>query len=308
MPLGDILLKAKLLAYKLRNTEFKQWVRNELDGYPNSEDLPAYRIFGVQPTGQLTNGGRWYNNTPLPLSFLPKDFRDSAATYHVLDGVRSLEELARNEVSSMAWPSDLIQLYNYHYRKQSDDGYGFITVSFSVPGNAFAQILATARSRLQDLILEISDLPWDMSRGAAPPKDEVERLVNIRIFNRAEGGSVSTFDQSNQQISGGTQYNAAGNINFQAVQNTVELVGQLEQLKATLRNAGDTRTIEGEIVDEAEFHVSKAITQAKKPDVDKKTLVEHLDQVKALLSTGTEAAKFVPIVVMAIETIHRLLT
>jgi hypothetical protein len=31
--LTNILLKAKVLAYQLKNDEFKQWVKNELDGY-----------------------------------------------------------------------------------------------------------------------------------------------------------------------------------------------------------------------------------------------------------------------------------
>jgi hypothetical protein len=52
-PLNAIMLKAKVLAYKLGNDEFKQWAKNELDGYENSKDLPDYRIIQAQLFGTL---------------------------------------------------------------------------------------------------------------------------------------------------------------------------------------------------------------------------------------------------------------
>jgi hypothetical protein len=43
VPLGNILLKAKSLAHHLDNHELKKWVKNELDGYLDTNDVPTYR-------------------------------------------------------------------------------------------------------------------------------------------------------------------------------------------------------------------------------------------------------------------------
>jgi hypothetical protein len=52
-----------------------------------------------------------------------------------------------------------------------------------------------------------------------------------------EGGSMTVFDQSNQHVN--YQYNSNGDINFGAVQNRIDLVGELEKLKAELVKAGE---------------------------------------------------------------------
>ena len=41
--LSLILRKAKVLAYKLKNQEFKDWVEHELNGYDENDLLPEYR-------------------------------------------------------------------------------------------------------------------------------------------------------------------------------------------------------------------------------------------------------------------------
>lgn len=42
--LHSILLKTKVLAYRLKNEDLKNWVRSELDGYDEKHDIPDYRV------------------------------------------------------------------------------------------------------------------------------------------------------------------------------------------------------------------------------------------------------------------------
>lgn len=42
---SDLLRKCQILAYRLGNEDFKNWISLELDGYPPiTENLPNYRI------------------------------------------------------------------------------------------------------------------------------------------------------------------------------------------------------------------------------------------------------------------------
>lgn len=38
-----ILLKAQIIAAKLNNREFEEWIHNEQNGYPTAENIPKYR-------------------------------------------------------------------------------------------------------------------------------------------------------------------------------------------------------------------------------------------------------------------------
>src|ERR1051326_2811767 len=49
IPLSALLRKAVLVAKAINDTENEKWIRAELNGYENEEDLPDYRILGGQP-------------------------------------------------------------------------------------------------------------------------------------------------------------------------------------------------------------------------------------------------------------------
>ena len=50
--LSDVLLKAKVLAYRLPSRKFRQWVKSEIDGYDEKTSLPTYRVVGARQDGE----------------------------------------------------------------------------------------------------------------------------------------------------------------------------------------------------------------------------------------------------------------
>ena len=51
--LSNTLRKAKVLASQIRLDELKDWIKYELEGYPNKDKLPEYRKMKAQNTGTL---------------------------------------------------------------------------------------------------------------------------------------------------------------------------------------------------------------------------------------------------------------
>jgi hypothetical protein len=92
---------------------------------------------------------------------------------------------------------------------------------------------------------------------------------------------MAIFDQQGQRVN--YQYNAAGNINIGSVQNQMQLTEQLEKLKAELSKAVEAQVIDAEIFTDADYQMTKAIQQTKKPEPDKKSIVEYLNNAKTLL-------------------------
>ena len=94
---------------------------------------------------------------------------------------------------------------------------------------------------------------------------------------------MATFDQRGQQVT--YQYNAAGDINFGAVRNRADAVCELEKLKAEVTKAAEAQVIDAEVATDVEYHLAKAVQQAKKPDPDKPTIVRHLKGAQELVES-----------------------
>jgi len=113
------------------------------------------------------------------------------------------------------------------------------------------------------------------------------------------------FDQRGQHVN--YQYNAAGDINFGAVQNRMDLVTQLEALRVELDRAVAQGVFQDEeVAVETEGSLKKALIQAKKPEPDKKKLIDHLQGAKALLEGVTAAAGLVGALATATALVQKL--
>jgi hypothetical protein len=67
--LETLLRKCRVLAARLKNEQFKQWVQSELDGYSSTADVPDYRKFHCQCFGHFSGPfGSGLKNAPIPES------------------------------------------------------------------------------------------------------------------------------------------------------------------------------------------------------------------------------------------------
>jgi hypothetical protein len=115
---------------------------------------------------------------------------------------------------------------------------------------------------------------------------------------------MATFDQRGQRVK--TQYNAGRDINFGAIQTPADLVTELEKLKQQIAQAAQSGVLPEETATDADYQVTKAIQQAKKPDPEKKTLLDHLTTTKALLENIAAASGLVSALVGAIQVVQKL--
>lgn len=295
--LNTILLKAKLLAYHLKNNRFKQWVKYELDGYSDPDIVPDYRIIHTRLLAYISNGWNGCKNLPISLYGTPDWFRETADKIHFSPGIKTVEEYAASEDSiNFSWAAEQIAVWNL-YNPPGYGGHQCYEVNRPVSSSVFAQILLTVRSRLQDFILELSDLPWKMPKDSSLLSDQIEQLVSLTIYNNAQGGNVATFDQREQQVQ--NQNNAAhdikikGDINIGTIQNTNDFIRELQKVKSELSKAGEAQIIDAEIVTDADYEIATAIHEAKKTTPNKNLVLKSIEQAKNLLSKSASAIEFV---------------
>jgi hypothetical protein len=115
---------------------------------------------------------------------------------------------------------------------------------------------------------------------------------------------VANFDMRGQRVT--NQYNAGRDMNFGAVQTPEDLMMVLEQLNEQFIQAKEAGVLPEETATDAQYQVTKAAQQAKKPDPDKKTIVDHLTTAKTLLEGATAASGLVTALAAAIQIVQKL--
>ncbi len=102
------------------------------------------------------------------------------------------------------------------------------------------------------------------------------------------------------------QYIAGRDMNFGAVRTPEDLIIVLEQLNQQFTQAKDAGVLNEETVTDAQYLVTKAAQQARKPDPDKKTMLDHLNTAKSLFEGVTAASGLVTALAGAIEVVQKL--
>lgn len=116
---------------------------------------------------------------------------------------------------------------------------------------------------------------------------------------------MAQFDMRGQKITG-NQYIAGRDMNFGAVQSQADLISELEKLKGEFAKAADQGILSEEAGTDAQYQLTKAVQQAKKPDADKKTITDHLDTIKAIIGNVVGASGLVISVANAIMAVQKL--
>jgi len=298
--LSNILRKAKVLAFHLHSDELRTWVSHELDGYKSSSELPDYRVIRTACVGKWTNGYWMVSNRGVPLFKIDDEqLRDFLTTFRVYDGIRTIEELAKQQGQHFILPPDVTVLVN---RYVSERGYAYAELQYAVGPHEFEQILDTVKNRLLDFVLKL-DENWHIEDNP-PSGDDLRDLISVVIYNSPQGGNVSIFDQRGQQVH--YQYNAAGNINITAVQDRDGLVYEMKKLKEEIDRAKELKAIDENMAVEVKYHLVQAIKEAEKQKPDKGSFLEHIGRAKGLLEDVGAAAGLVTALLKAAEVASRI--
>lgn len=160
-PVSTALLKMRLLAARLNSAILEDWVRHEIEGYPDDVDLPDYRKVPITFSGTFTNGVRQLNDVPIPSALIMAIAGEDWAYHEFRDGVAVIDEGVRRarEKDGGTYMIDcgnlMPQLTNKVYK-----GMTCIVAKGIFDSSAFVRVQSTVRSKALDLCLRIErDLP-----------------------------------------------------------------------------------------------------------------------------------------------------
>jgi predicted nucleotide-binding protein len=180
----ELLRQCKILAVRLGNKEFKEWVEWELNGFPSTDVLPSYRVLNVQSYGHFAGPFQTeLRNAPLPPSCLPEPHRHIANTAYLVESAGVYAALVKRGNSSLQspWPADAVRAFG-------EDFYNNLTCleawqQFS-RGTLIA-VIDTIKNRILSFALDLEsedpragDFP---SEGATLAAERVRHLFDQQI-------------------------------------------------------------------------------------------------------------------------------
>lgn len=196
--LATVLRKCRILAARLHNEPFKEWVDKELNGYDfeTEEDrkrLPPYRFLdGVQSRGHFSGPfGSGLKNGVIPPSCIPEEWRDVLTTQCLFQGVSTYEDLVKNGHTNSAlqvpWPADLMGVVGNDVYEDM----GCLAAWKVIPPSSIIQLLDTVRNKVLDFALEIEAQAPEAGEASPEqipvPQEEVNRLFQTIVM-----GNVGT--------------------------------------------------------------------------------------------------------------------
>jgi hypothetical protein len=246
-PISTLLRKCKILAVRLGSSEFKSWVDSELNGYPNVDEMPEYRIMSVNCKGNFSGGfGAAMNNAEIPSNCIPKEYRENLYTTYMVQPISSLESLINNSDGGTVqepWPANLTA----HFGMKMYQGYNCMQAWKVIPINALVGVLDMIRNRVLNFVLEIES--EDPQAGDAPlnsqpvAEEKVQQIFHTHISGNVQ--NLATGSSHVKQHAINNEQNDVFNELLHALiavnnseESKAEIMGSVEEMRDTQGTTG----------------------------------------------------------------------
>lgn len=192
----SLLRMCKILAARLGNDDFKQWLDNELSGYPSIEGLPEYRVLSVNSKGHFSGlYGSGLRNADIPLRCVPKELREKLGHAYMLQAAAAMESLIIGKSPSLCepWNPDLVA----HVAGDIYENMICMQAWKVIPSGSVVAALDSIRTRVLNFVLEIeaqNPAAGEAVVGAKPvPQETVQQIfhtyINGNVQNLASGSA-----------------------------------------------------------------------------------------------------------------------
>lgn len=199
---GDVptlLRMCKLLAARISHQQLAEWVDLELNGYPNIEVLPDYRVVPVDSYGTFHGSFQRANKLQIPVSILPEKLQERFRNAYMGSSISAYTALLEGGEGGSVdepWP---LALAIHHASKLTPD-MQCVAAWKEIPIGAIVRLLDSVKTRILGFTLDLErEAPnaGDTPIGSQPPLS-IEKMT--KIFNTNISGNVGNISNSGENI------------------------------------------------------------------------------------------------------------
>lgn len=186
---SDLLRKVQVVATRVGATDVVSWVKQELQGYDNAEDLPAYRVQRTNVTGLFTGPMRSQIRADIPSS---QKF-DEYFIVQMQGPIREIEEFANGEHDAQReWAAPVVQQYEQSGIFQIEF-HGLFSAWNTITRQSLHGIIDTVRSKAMEFALELQEQYPDAGSAGGPTIASEQGLAQVvwNITNNITGDGTN---------------------------------------------------------------------------------------------------------------------
>lgn len=199
--LSQALTRAKLIAHKIDNDDFKSWINNELNGYSDHNTLPSYRVISCELQAVMNVPFVGQRTMPMDVSSLDKMFEGKFSLYemNVVQSVSTLEENTQKADGNTGYenlPQGLVKMF----REMTNEPQ-LIEVHRIMQFSQLSHILNLTKHKLIDTLLKLDkDFP-NLINDYVMTKENSEAVQSIITNNiYGSGNNVASGNNIEQNI------------------------------------------------------------------------------------------------------------
>lgn len=205
--LSDALLQSKIIAHKINNTIFKEWLKKETEGYnPNDDMLPSYRKIANRMELSLELGGE---KQPIPFNLSP-EFEDSVNFHQIIESISIVEEEVKKGSGKIVYSIEMVHHVFNSLPKETQARINLyqmrgaiLKLEREINILSYKNVIDQTKNKLLDILLELdSEFPnvkneYTMNKEN---NDKTNNIITNNIYGNNAPINLSTGDNSNQTI------------------------------------------------------------------------------------------------------------
>lgn len=194
-----LLRMCKLLAARISHPQLNEWADRELNGYPDVESLPEYRVVRVNSFGKFHGGFMQADRLQISVSILPEKLQEQFSHAYMTCGISVYTTLLTGDQTDRViepWPVELALVY---VSKLTPD-MQCVAAWKEIPIGAVTRLLDSVKTRILDYVIDLDrEAPnaGDTPIGSQPPLS-TEKMT--QIFNNTINGNVGNIANSGENF------------------------------------------------------------------------------------------------------------
>ncbi len=200
--LNQALTRAKIIAYKINNDDFKEWLVGEINGDYKDRELPKYKIISCDIYAEVAIPFQGTKTIPMDVTLV----KDLAGDYsfnemRITQSIGTLElgqsQSKKNQYGYDYFPMDLTN----QFKKMTTDGDRIIAIKRRIQLSQIDYILEQTKQRLLDTLLELNEKFPDLENDYVDSNFNNQKVQNIITQNiYGNNSNIAVGDNINQSI------------------------------------------------------------------------------------------------------------
>ncbi|QIH33880.1 hypothetical protein [Sphingobacterium sp. DR205] len=199
------LTRAKIIAYKVKNNDFKDWIYHEINGYTDGT-LPSYRVIKCEVFADVYHPFRGTTTVPFDVTNLDKDLNSEMSFYkmRITQSVGTLESnLNASQDQNFGFellPQGLVTTLSQMSGAENE----ITAVKRRIQFSELRHILELTKQKLLDTLLELNDAFPDFensfSKEGKDSEQRVQTIINQNIYGNNTNSNIGIGENIEQNF------------------------------------------------------------------------------------------------------------